>query len=242
MPSSAEFGYDATTGTYLKTYATTHHYHDWLLSIMQPYFGQKVLEVGGGIGKVTPLLSARVPGELFTLEPSPEMFPTLRETVADLPNLRQVYAGTLQENQSKLANLGLDTLVYINVLEHIEEDERELEDAAALLSPGGHVCTFSPALPALYSPRDRRVGHVRRYYLREKIKKMEAAGLEPVVAQYFDFTGSFLWWGKFVLLRSDAIGSGQVGFFDNVVVPLQRRLEPTWIPFGKNVLVIGRKK
>lgn len=241
MPSAAEFGYDARTGTYLQTYPTTVNYHDWLLSLMRPYFGSRVLEVGGGIGKITPLLSARTTGDLYTLEPSPEMFPLLEERAKQIGNVAGVFSGTLQDNQATLAKLELDTAVYINVLEHIEDDAGELEDAAKLLVPGGHVCTFSPAFPALYSPRDHRVGHVRRYYLREKVAKMKAAGLEPVVAQYFDCAGGVLWWGKFVLLRSDQIGAGSVGFFDNVVVPLQRRVEPKWLPFGKNVLVIGRK-
>ncbi len=236
-----DFGYDAVSGKYLEATRVAENYHHWILSDLQQYLGNNVLEVGAGVGLVTQMLHEYVEGNLYSLEPSAEMFPEFDQSTNNIDKLKAKFQGTIQDNAEDLKRLDLTSAVYINVLEHIEQDVDEMADLHKLLVPGGHLCTFSPALPILYSERDKRVGHFRRYTKKEMVDKMQKAGFEVVEAHYFDFIGSFLWWAKFVALRSDKVSKGQVSLFDNVIVPLQRRREPKWIPFGKNVVVIGKK-
>ncbi|NJK71609.1 MAG: hypothetical protein HC932_05215 [Thermales bacterium] len=110
--------------------------------------------------------------------------------------------------------LELNSLIYINVLEHIEDDQTEIKEAYNLLAKNGTLVTFSPAGMWLYSPRDKRTGHYRRYSLEEKVDKLKKVGFDIVEARYFDIFGSLLWWGKFKLLKSDKISQGQSGFYD----------------------------
>jgi len=134
-----------------------------------------------------------------------------------------------------------DTVVYINVLEHIENDGAELATAYAAMKPGGHLILFVPALDWLYSDHDREIGHFRRYTKRGLASLVEEAGFTVVTAKYFDVAGIIPWYLNFVLLRN-SIGAKSVAIYDNVVVPLMRRVESAIPPpIGKNVLLIGRK-
>ena len=80
-----------------------------------------------------------------------------------------------------------DTIIYINVLEHIEDDLTELETVHKTLMPGGRVCIFVPALPILYSEFDKNIGHFRRYRKNDLIEKCEKAGFEIILSRNFDF-------------------------------------------------------
>src|ERR1051325_639412 len=114
-------------------------------------------------------------------------------------------------------------------MEHIEDDRGELARVASLLAPGGHVLTFSPALPWLYGKLDARVGHYRRYYLGEMKDKMRSARLDLVRAHYFDMPGALLWWLRFRLFQKRKLRGNLVGLYDRWIIPVLRYLEPSLI-------------
>lgn len=135
----------------------------------------------------------------------------------------------------------LDTVLYINVLEHIEDDAGELGLVREALRPGGHVCIFVPALQALYSPFDAEVGHVRRYHRAPLCRLLERAGLRVVKSRYFDIVGSALWFVAYRFL-SGGIERGHVSLYDRWVVPVVSRVEAVVPPpFGKNLLVVAKR-
>lgn len=220
------------------------NYNRWIIDLCRPWIGDKVLEVGAGTGNFTMALLEHTRSHITSLEPMPTPFSKLME---------------LHDNQFKMGNREIevqqkfttdleqtdhfDTVLYNNVMEHIKDDVEELQVAKGLSKPGGHVIVYSPALPFLMSPFDRSIGHFHRYTRKTITQKFDQAGLQVVHFQYVDFVGMFLWWLKFVVLRSMNIGSSNVRFFDRNLVPVIRYLESLIpIPLGKNVLCVGQKR
>jgi len=135
-----------------------------------------------------------------------------------------------------------DTAVYINVLEHIEDDEAELKTIFNALAPGGRILIFVPALPFLMSSMDHELGHFRRYTLPELVAKCSSVGFSIKAARYFDLLGVAPWWIKYRLLQSNTMEAGAVRAHDRWVVPVSQKLESLIeVPFGKEHYP-GRRK
>jgi hypothetical protein len=133
--------------------------------------------------------------------------------------------------------------VSVNVLEHIENDQHELQRYRELLGKaGGTLCLFVPARPELYSPLDRDFGHFRRYTRLELHRKLEAAGFQITELRYFNGLGYFAWWLSFCFLRRRSFNVFAVQFYDRVLFPavfwLERHLAAP--PFGQSLMAIAR--
>jgi SAM-dependent methyltransferase len=213
------------------------NYHRWIIDAFEPYLGETIAEVGAGIGSVSKLLLGKRIKRLFAFEPSHNMYPFLEE------ELRQEERAKAVNDffSSRYAQEGFDSVVYINVLEHIQDDRAELANAREMLNPQGHLLLFVPALTRLYSGFDKQIGHFRRYTKQDLSGLVRDVGFTLVKAQYFDLAGIIPWYINFVLLRN-SIGSGSVSLYDRLVVPTMRLVESVVPPpIGKNVLLIGKK-
>lgn len=213
------------------------NYHRWIVGELAPFLGRQVAEVGAGIGSVSSLLLEQPIERLEAYEPSDNMFPQLAARLAGEPRARAVNAFFGSEAPTQ----PFDSVAYINVLEHIEDDRGELARAFDAIRPGGHLLVFVPALGWLYSDFDRRIGHARRYSRAGLAQVARAAGFEVIRAKYFDLAGVLPWYLNCVLLGR-GLGAGGVALYDRLAVPPMRRLEG-WIPppLGKNLLMVGRK-
>ena len=224
-------------GKELEAMSIAVNYHRWILDEFAPYLGENVAEVGAGNGSVSKLILERPVKRLTAFEPSQNMFPLLREALAGEGRAAVVndFFGP------RHAQAGFDSIAYINVLEHIEDDRAELAGALKALKAGGHLLVFVPALPWLYSDFDRQIGHFRRYRKKGLSALAGDAGFTIVSARYFDVAGIIPWYVNFVLLRN-SIGSGSVSLYDRLVVPVMRNVERMVTPpIGKNVLLVARK-
>ena len=213
------------------------NYHRWIVAACEPYLGERVAEVGAGIGSVSRLLLKTGIKRLTAFEPSMNVFPLLAE------ELRREERATAVNDffGPRSTEEGFDSVVYLNVLEHIPDDRGELAHAREALKPEGHLLLFVPALTWLYSDLDKRIGHVRRYTKRGLAGLVRDAGLSVVKACYFDCAGIFPWYVNCVLLRNSTV-AGSVVLYDRFVIPTMRLLETAVAPpLGKNVLVVGRK-
>lgn len=220
------------------------NYHNWIIDNFEKYLGTNLLEVGAGIGTLTKIISQRKKDlEITCLEPSNEMYPLLKKTVDGISTDKIKYKKNFTyEISKKLAKEKFDSVIYNNVLEHVEDDVDEMRNAHDILVEGGYIITYSPAMQLLFSGFDKSIGHYRRYSLKEMKSKMEQAGFEIVEAYYMDIVGSFLWWLKFKLLGSKELGGGNLSSFDKFIIPILAKLEPSkMLPFGKNIMVIGKK-
>ena len=225
------------SGTELDVLAGAVNYHRWIMSKFQPYIGDTIGEVGAGMGSVSKLLLDMPVKQLIAFEPSHNMFPYLTEELRNEPRAQAIN----DFFDPRYTPEGVDTMVYINVLEHIEDHRGELERAFAALRSHGHVLIFVPALTWLYSEFDKHVGHFRRYTKRSLIDVAEGVGFKIKKAQYFDVVGIAPWYLSFVLLKGHP-RSGNVALYDKLVVPPMRFLENIVTPpIGKNVLLVGEK-
>jgi SAM-dependent methyltransferase len=219
------------------------NYHRWILDEFRPFIGKRLVEVGAGTGNFTELLLGERPDELISVEPS-DMFKYLEQNVGQLANGTKVglHHAIFADVRGTIAESRPDSILYVNVLEHIEDDRLELEMIRETLAPGGRCFVFVPALMSLYGEFDRKIGHFRRYSKPEIESKMSDAGFRIVRSKYFDFAGIVPWWIKYKLLGSDSLESGAVTMYDKVAVPLVRAFEQIVpVPTGKNILLVGER-
>jgi hypothetical protein len=134
-----------------------------------------------------------------------------------------------------------DSVIYMNVLEHIEEDKKELRYAYKTIKRNGYILIFVPALSFLYSEFDKKIGHFRRYCKKGLINIVRESGFSIENIRYFDLAGVIPWYILFVLLKNTTT-KANISLYDKLVVPPMRLLE-TLIPapIGKNLLLIGKK-
>src|SRR5918993_1087348 len=227
----------------LERLGTAKHFFDWVLDVFDPYLRGRVLEVGAGLGTITRMLVDRYPDlSVVALEPAANVFADLESYAALTPRVAACRQ-TLAEYEPDPGN-GFDTVVYLNVLEHIADDAQELRLAAEALRPGGALLVFGPALEWLYSELDYRAGHYRRYSLRGLRALATEAGFEVVSARYFDVLGVVPYLVVYRLSRHDDISGSTLWGYDRVVVPLSRLIQRVLRnpPLGKNVIVIAVKR
>ncbi len=224
-------------GKDLEAMTAAKNYREWLLAEFGPYLGTSVAEVGAGAGSLSTMLLDADIDRLVAFEPSLNMYPKLLEAVGGDARARTVN-GVLE---SEAGGECFDSILYVNVLEHIEDHAAELAVARDLLRPGGHLLVLVPALPALYSEFDRQLGHYRRYTRQGLVDLVHESGLSVVAARYFDLAGVIPWYISFTLL-GNSVSGGMVGLYDRLVVPVTRAIERIAPPpVGKNVLLVARK-
>lgn len=206
---------------------------------LQPWLRGDVLEVGAGLGGTTRFLrNSRVTG-LFALEPDPVLCARYRAEMADWLETKRVIL-----REDTLAGLpavqAFDCILYIDVLEHIQEDQAELAEALRRLRPGGALAVLSPAFEILRSPFDEAVGHVRRYR-RRTLEAVFPRGMRIEASRYLDSAGAFLSLMNRFLLRADQPTPKQIRFWNRRVIPVSR-VTDRWIGrfWGRSVLVVGR--
>jgi SAM-dependent methyltransferase len=216
------------------------NYFAWQRRLVIPVIGRRVIEVGCGIGNFTGALLDR---ELvIALDVEPACCDRLRARYPDRPNLRVMTAEPGSRSFADLAGCGPDTCVCLNVLEHIEDDGLALAAMAEVLVAGGVVVLLVPALPALYGPIDRNLGHYRRYRRAGLTALAQSAGLHIEKLRYVNAIGFFGWWMNARLFRREAQSASQIAIFDRWIVPWQARLEAIAPPpFGQSLFAILRK-
>ncbi len=207
-----------------------------------PYLGADVLEVGAGVGGSTRLLCLPRDrqGTWVCLEPDAEMARLLAVKVQDgeLPDCCQVMRGTLDELAT---DARFDSVLYIDVLEHIADDRGELHRAVDRLKPAGHLVVLAPAHPWLFSPFDQAIGHYRRY-TRGSLRALAPDGLVAVRSVYLDSLGLLASAANRMLLSQSLPSPGQICFWDKFLVRGSRLADPLFgYSLGKSVLCVWKR-
>lgn len=211
----------------------------WILDQFRPFVGQRVVEAGCGIGNFTELLLDRE--RLVCLDNDPLYVEMINWRLGHLENLR-----TLKFDLSDTAAYAavkderVDTIVCLNVLEHIAPDEAVLRAYHDLLEPGGHAIILVPAHPSLYGPCDAAIGHERRYTQVELHTKMQGAGFEVVSMNEFNRLGVPGWWLNKQLGRRD-LNPRQMRAFE-ALLPIAKLIEAMKLGRGLSLIGVGRKR
>lgn len=211
------------------------NFNRWMFERVRPWIGDRVLEIGSGIGNLSQFLLDRP--RLVLTDTAPDYLKRLRERFGGLPNVEvmRLYLPTVD---GPVAAERFDTIVCLNVLEHVADDHASLAAMRSLLAPGGRLVLLVPALPVIYGTLDEALGHVRRYTPRELRVKYAAAGLAVRHMEYFNLAGIPGWWFVGRLLRRRLLPEGSLRWFD-ALVPLFRleRLLPWRV--GQSLIATG---
>jgi len=161
------------------------------------------------------------------------------------PTNRYVAADAeLPDFAERVGERDFDAVVLINVLEHIEKHDLAVKHLASLLRPGGKLCIYVPAMPALYGEMDRLAGHWRRY-TRRSLREVMSTATTVITCRYVNPIGALGWWlnrKRAITTLDDPNVNAQIRFFDRWVLPVSRLASPLTAPFfGQSVLGIGRR-
>jgi glycosyltransferase involved in cell wall biosynthesis len=215
-------------------------YNRWLADRFRGALGRRVLEIGAGFGNMTRQLLGRELVVASDLDPVALEY--LRGTFRDQPEVRiaSYRFPVTADQRSEIRALGIDTVVCLNVLEHIEDDAGALADFFALLPSGGRVVLIVPALARLYGTLDEHLRHFRRYEKDELAEKIRAAGFVVEDCRFLNRPGIVGWYVNGKILRRRVLPAGQLAAF-RLALPLLRREETNPPSTGMSLLAIGRK-
>src|ERR1700749_2478866 len=210
-------------GSELELFADATNWKAYFSSALAPFIGERVLEIGAGIGSNIPFLHTPAVRQWTSIEPDRNLARRITERIAlgELPATCQVLVGTIESIE---ATSRFNTVFYIYVLEHIADDAAELNCAAGHLTPDGNLVVLAPAHQFLFSEFDAAIGHHRRY---------NAASLAAVTPSrcrlqacfMLDSVGFFASLANRFLLAAAMPSSRQIALWDKVLVPASRLLD-----------------
>lgn len=230
----------AYEGSELATFAHAIRWKAYVARLVRPYLGPRVLEVGAGLGATTRVLAQGFTGQWTCLEPDATLAGeiTLLRTRALVPAACEVIVGSLA---SLSAGARYDTILYMDVLEHVEHDREEIVRAGSHLGRGGHLVVLAPAHQWLFTPFDTAIGHYRRY-TRASLSELTPPGLQLSRLHYLDSMGLLASVANRLLLRSAHPTVRQVTFWDRVMVPASTVVDPiVGHTIGKSILGVWQR-
>jgi SAM-dependent methyltransferase len=226
-------------GAELDVFAQATTWKRYWSSLVRPWLGSRILDVGAGIGSTVDVLGDTPHTTWLALEPDPNLAARLRarKDTGSLRSSLEIRVGTLMDlGEHEL----FDAILYIDVLEHIENDREELANAAGHLAEGGHLIVLAPAHQWLFTEFDAAIGHFRRY-TRAGLRRIAPAELACIRLDYLDSIGLLASMGNRFLLRSSQPSLPQIRLWDGIMVPTSRFVDPMLgRRIGKSVLGIWR--
>ena len=228
-------------GDELALFEHATHWKAYYGARLKPFLRGRVLEVGAGIGGTTRTLCDGTQPDWLCLEPDAALAARISELLAqgELPACCRLHVGTLEDLP---ATDGLfDAILYIDVIEHIEDDAAELRRAYARLAPGGAILIVVPAHQWLFSPFDQAIGHFRRYS-RPLLRRALPAGSRIQQLVYLDSVGLLASAANKLFLKQRYPTLAQIKFWDRTIVPVSRLADRlSGFTLGKSVLAVVQK-
>lgn len=227
-------------GNELEVFSKAFNWKSYLKVHLNPYIGAQVMEAGSGPAANTPFLLHDSIQCWVCLEPDGQYIQDIQEKIRAgiLPEVVKPLHGTIEQLSP---DASFDTILYLDVLEHIEDDRTELQQVLKYLKTNGHLIILAPAFPALFSNFDRNIGHYRRY-TRKSLGQIIPDGLTRVRCHYLDACAIPVSLAARYLFTSGNPSAGQVRLWDSFFVPLSRIMDPVvGYSFGKSLLGIWQK-
>jgi SAM-dependent methyltransferase len=228
----------ALTAT-LNQLAELDRYNHWIYEHISHALGRRVLEVGSGTGNITQFLCAGG-CEVMATDVVQSYRNELERLFCDYPNVRVGKFDLTARAPDAFVADPFDSIVCLNVLEHIEDDLFALAQMRNSLAPGGNLALLVPAHRLLYGAFDRAVGHFRRYEKRELAGKLEKTGFAVREMKFFSLVATLPWLINGRLLKRDYIPTGQANLANRLVslLKLERLIGP---PCGLSLIAIAQK-
>jgi glycosyltransferase involved in cell wall biosynthesis len=213
-------------------------FNRWMLSTFEPYIGDRVYEAGCGIGNFTELLLAKE--RLVCVDYDPFYVEMISRRFGHMENVRTLKLDLSRPDaEAAIEREQLDTVISLNVVEHIENDGAALKHFYDILEPGGHAIVLVPAHPRLFTKCDEALGHYRRYTEEELRSKLTAAGFEVASIRQFNRLGVLGWWLNGKMGRKD-LSPMQMRVYE-MLLPIAKLIDRIGIGPGLSVVGVGRK-
>ena len=207
----------------LDALATAQHFNQWMADVIRPFIGKRVLETGAGIGNLTRILCPRreryIAGDIDA-----EYLAQLRARFQHRPRMEVRHCDLANASDFESLKGAVDSVVCLNVLEHVEDEMASLRNIYSALQPGGRAIILVPHDQRIYGSLDVALGHFRRYSHEDLRRKMEQVGFRVEHILDFNRTSRPAWYFNGRVLKRTTIGRIQLGIFDKMVW-LWRRVE-----------------
>ncbi len=215
-------------------------YNAWLHARVDAFLGSRILEVGSGVGNQTRFFVDKE--RVIASDIEPHYVRELKTKFGARSNVRVAsFRFPLSEaDRQDLASEKIDTIVCMNVLEHIEDDRGTLKDFASVLPPGGRLALLVPSMSKLYGTLDIYLRHFRRYDIEPLRALVEASGLTIESIRFLNRPGVFGWWLNSKVLKRKVLPKNQLAAF-RLILPLLKSEEKKAPSFGMSLLVLARK-
>jgi SAM-dependent methyltransferase len=221
--------------------SSARNYFAWQARIVSREIGQRVVEVGCGIGNFTGLLLDRM--AVCAVDADAQCVERLVARYPGRKNLSVTVCDVQSESFSQLSSFLAESCTCLNVLEHVEDDLGAIKRMASILRPGGAIVLLVPAFQALYGPIDRNLGHYRRYDRTSLLDLAAASGLRVKKMRYMNAVGLFGWWANSQLFRRETQSAVQIRIFDRCVVRWESWIEDRIAaPFGQSIFAVLQKQ
>ena len=222
-----------TVADTLGVLAGAGNFNRWMFERIEPFCGGEILEAGSGIGNLSHFLIEAFDNVTLS-DVDPAYCGLLERRFSSCPSFKGVCRMDLGASDIGAVAPELtgrfDTVIALNVVEHIADDQQAVRNCAALLRPGGRLVVLVPAYQGLYNELDRGLGHYRRYTSRRLAALMREQGLEVYRSDYFNAAGLLGWWFTGSVLKMKVMEPRFLSFY-NRFVPVFRLLDR----------IIGRK-
>ena len=197
-------------------------FNGWMADTIRPYCGESVLEIGGGVGNLTRHMIPRQ--DYMVSDINPLYLDALKRFTTGKPYLSAAFCDVTDEASFPKKKDGFDTVICLNVLEHIDDDRRALQNIANALQVGGRAVILVPQGDWNFGTLDEVLGHQRRYSRTQLEQVAAAAGLHVREIVEFNRIGTVAWFLNGKLLKRRQFGMGQVWAL-NTLTPVFRRLD-----------------
>lgn len=217
------------------------NYNYWIYDNIQTFIGDNILEVGAGIGNITDFI---IPGRNLTvIDINRDYITYLKAKYAFCdPSVFNAFITDIQDiGSSPVSKIRFDTILCLNILEHLENDRKAVENMISLLQPGGRLVVLVPALKALYGSMDVSFEHHRRYSKKDLKCLIHGQNLKIVKLSYMNFLGLLGWFFNGRLLKKKDLPEKQTKIFDKLVPFLgiiEKIIKP---PLGQSLILVVQK-
>ena len=224
MKPETQAAMDVTGLRTLELFSHAKAFNRWMFGVIRPYCSGSVLEIGSGIGNISTLLLEQL-DDLTLSDLRPEYCRILEDRFQGNPGVKGVVRLDLATEDLEHCCPDLlgrfDTVIALNVVEHIADHGRAVQNARALLKPGGRLIVLVPAYQWLYNPLDRQLGHFRRYTRKTLAALVEGEGLRVLHQEYFNAAAIPGWWVTGTVFRIDRIKATPLRLYEKMVPVMQ---------------------
>jgi 2-polyprenyl-3-methyl-5-hydroxy-6-metoxy-1,4-benzoquinol methylase len=190
---------------------------DWMYSEVKPFLKGNILEVGSGVGTYSKKIAKDYGGnEIILSDIDDEYVQKLNDIYSSDQNVKAIQLDLNKPTDFEKIDKKIDSVIALNVLEHVEDDVAALENIYELLEPGGKFIVLVPAHKFLFNCVDTSLGHFRRYTKKELLKKISGTKFRIRKVFYFNFAAIIGWYVNGNILKKK-ISEGSVSLFDKLV-------------------------